>query len=181
MGKPVTPLYLKNSIIQATKTSDNLCWKRQIPSVTLLEVSTASTTTSAKRINRFIRYLVGVNRLIRKGCRPKRLPRWPRSDGARKNLATFRFMDRLAIPEYELSFFQWACHGLFLFIFVLFKHKFYRKTIGVSRILTQIVGLEGKHDDQLTTTMAHVLSFYQWILAFFVGSITVQMVLALEP
>ena len=155
MGKPVTPLYLKNSIIQATKTSDNLCWKRQIPSVTLLEVSTASTTTSAKRINRFIRYLVGVNRLIRKGCRPKRLPRWPRSDGARKNLATFRFMDRLAIPEYELSFFQWACHGLFLFIFVLFKHKFYRKTVDFSGIRTWIVNKMKRN----------IIRFYKIVLA----------------
>ena len=42
----------------------------------------------------------------------------------------------------------------FQFIFVLFKHKFYRKTVVVSRILTRIVGVEGKIADRLTTTTA---------------------------
>ena len=37
-------------------------------------------------------------------------------------------------------------------IFVLLKHKFYRKTVGVSRIQTWIAGVEGKHSDHLTTT-----------------------------
>ena len=39
-----------------------------------------------------------------------------------------------------------------VFIFGIFKHKFYRKTVGVSGIRTRIVGVEGKHDDHLTTT-----------------------------
>ena len=44
--------------------------------------------------------------------------------------------------------------GLF---FVLFKHKFYRKTIGFIRILTQIVGLEGEYADHLTTSTAQLI------------------------
>ena len=43
----------------------------------------------------------------------------------------------------------------FFFIFVLFKHKFYRKkTEGFSRIQTRIVRVECKHADHLTTTTA---------------------------
>ena len=39
------------------------------------------------------------------------------------------------------------------FIFVLFKHQFYRKkTVGFSGIQTLIVGVEGEHADHLTTT-----------------------------
>ena len=38
------------------------------------------------------------------------------------------------------------------FIFVLFKHKFYRKTVAYSRIQTWIVGVKGEHADHLTTT-----------------------------
>ena len=40
-----------------------------------------------------------------------------------------------------------------LFIFVLFNHKFYRKTEGFSTIQTRIAG-EGEHADHLTTTTA---------------------------
>ena len=40
-------------------------------------------------------------------------------------------------------------------MFVLFKHNFYiKKTVGVSRIRTRIVGIEGEHADYLTTTTA---------------------------
>ena len=49
---------------------------------------------------------------------------------------------------------KWANHGLFLIIFVLFKHKFFRKTVGVNRIRTRIIGVEGEHADHLTTTSA---------------------------
>ena len=45
-----------------------------------------------------------------------------------------------------------AKHGLFLFIFVLFKHKFYRKTVGFSGIQTRNVKVVGEHADHLTTT-----------------------------
>ena len=51
-------------------------------------------------------------------------------------------------------FFKWAYSSLFLFIFVHFKHKLYRKTIGFSGIQTRIVGVEGEHADLLTTTTA---------------------------
>ena len=44
----------------------------------------------------------------------------------------------------------------FLFIFVLFKHNLYRKTVGVSGIRTRIIGVEGEHADHLTTTTAQV-------------------------
>ena len=39
--------------------------------------------------------------------------------------------------------------------FYLFKHKFYRKTIGFSGILLRFDGVEGEHADHLTTTTAH--------------------------
>ena len=42
----------------------------------------------------------------------------------------------------------------FWFIFVRFKHKFYRKTVDVSGIQTRIVGIEGKHADHLTPNTA---------------------------
>ena len=46
---------------------------------------------------------------------------------------------------------KWANPGLFLFIFVLFEHKFYRKTVDVSGIQTRNVRVEGEHADHLTT------------------------------
>ena len=45
--------------------------------------------------------------------------------------------------------FKWANHGLFLFIFVLFKYKFYRNTFDSSRIWTRIVSRDGEHADHL--------------------------------
>ena len=51
-----------------------------------------------------------------------------------------------------------------LFIFVLFKHKFYRKTVDVSRIRTRIVRVEVEHADHLTTTTAH---FFYCSTSFF--------------
>ena len=41
---------------------------------------------------------------------------------------------------------------IFLFIF---KHNIKEKTVGFSRIRTLIVGVEGEHADDLTTTTAH--------------------------
>ena len=49
---------------------------------------------------------------------------------------------------------NWAHPGLFLFIYIIFKHKFYRKTVGVSGIRIWIVRIEGEHADHLTTTTA---------------------------
>ena len=37
--------------------------------------------------------------------------------------------------------------GLFLFVFVLFKHKVCRKTVGFRGIRTRIIGVEGEHAD----------------------------------
>ena len=48
--------------------------------------------------------------------------------------------------------FKWANPGLFLFIFVHYKHKFYRKAVGFSRIRTRNVEVEGEHADHLNTT-----------------------------
>ena len=55
-------------------------------------------------------------------------------------------------------FFKKMCAnpGLFLFIFILFKHKFYRKTVGFNGIRTRIVRLVGQHADHLTTTMGQI-------------------------
>ena len=44
-------------------------------------------------------------------------------------------------------YFKWGNPSLFLFIFVLFKYKFYRKSVDFSGIWTRIVGVEGEHDD----------------------------------
>ena len=54
-------------------------------------------------------------------------------------------------------FFKWTNPGIFLFIFVLFKHKFYKKTVGYSGIQTWIVAVEGKHADHSTTTTAPLI------------------------
>ena len=54
-------------------------------------------------------------------------------------------------------FFKWAIPGLFLFIFVLFKHKFYRKYVLSREIQTQIIAVEGEHANHLTTTTAQCL------------------------
>ena len=52
------------------------------------------------------------------------------------------------------TFFKWANPGFFLFIFILFKHKFYRKNVGFSLIRTRIVRVEGELADHLTNTTA---------------------------
>ena len=52
---------------------------------------------------------------------------------------------------------KWAKHGLFLFIF---KHKSTVKTLGFSGIRIQIVRVEGKPADHLTTTTAHFMTLY---------------------
>ena len=49
--------------------------------------------------------------------------------------------------------------GLFLFIFGLFKHKFYRKTLRVSGIRTWIVEVEGEQADHVTTITALTLLY----------------------
>ena len=52
---------------------------------------------------------------------------------------------RLQFTGLPTWFFKWTNPVIFLFIFVLFKHKFYIKTLVFSRIWTRIVGSEGKH------------------------------------
>ena len=52
------------------------------------------------------------------------------------------------------SFLKWANSGLFLFIFVLFKHNFTEKTVGFSGIRTRVVRVEGEQADYLTTIRA---------------------------
>ena len=44
--------------------------------------------------------------------------------------------------------------GLFLFIFVFSNTTFTEKTVGVSRIRTPVIRLEGEYADYLTTTTA---------------------------
>ena len=58
---------------------------------------------------------------------------------------------------------KWAKHGLFLFIF---KHKSTVKTLGFSGIRIQIVRVEGKPADHLTTTTAHFMTQY-FIITFY--------------
>ena len=70
-------------------------------------------------------------------------------------LATFFYRLYLLIKigkNYVNIFLNGATPASF-FIFVLFKHQFYRKkTVGFSGIQTLIVGVEGEHADHLTTT-----------------------------
>ena len=47
----------------------------------------------------------------------------------------------------NVFFKKWTNPGLFLFIFVLIRHKFYRKNVGFNGIRTRIVRIEGKHAD----------------------------------
>ena len=47
--------------------------------------------------------------------------------------------------------------GLFLFIFVLIQTQILqKKTVIVSGIWTRIVGVDGEHDDHLTTATAYL-------------------------
>ena len=55
---------------------------------------------------------------------------------------------------------KWANPGLFLFIFILFKHNFTEKTVGFTGIRTRIVEVEGEQADHLTTTTAQPLRLY---------------------
>ena len=59
-------------------------------------------------------------------------------------------------------FICWSTPASFLFIFVLFQTQILQKKIvDFTRIWTQIVGVEGEHDDHLTTTTAQInLSVY---------------------
>ena len=70
----------------------------------------------------------------------------------------------------SINTFQRANPGLSLFIFVLFKHSFYRKNLGFSGIRTRIVRVEGEHADHLTTTTAWHQYFYSLTIAPIVGS-----------
>ena len=51
----------------------------------------------------------------------------------------------------SLYLFKWVNPGLFFVYFRLFKHKIYRKNIGVGGIQTQIVVIEGEQADHLFT------------------------------
>ena len=65
--------------------------------------------------------------------------------------------------SYRGSKINMAITGLFLFIFTIFKHKFDRKTVDVSRIRTRIVRVDGKYADQLTiTTTPSKRCLYEW-------------------
>ena len=72
-----------------------------------------------------------------------------------------------ALLHYETTFFvfKWSNPGLFLSIFVIFKHKPKEKTVGVNRIRTRIVGSDDELADHLTTTRALLIYFgnRQWI------------------
>ena len=71
----------------------------------------------------------------------------------RKDLKLIKMICKLRFEKvynklkiWEIYVFDWAIPGLFLIIFVLFKHKF------KSGILTQIAWVEGEHADHLTTS-----------------------------
>ena len=53
------------------------------------------------------------------------------------------------------KFFKWANPGTFLFIFVFSNTNFTEKNEDFSGIRTQIIGIEGKIADLLTSTTVH--------------------------
>ena len=61
--------------------------------------------------------------------------------------------------------------GLLLCIFGLFKHKFYRNTVGVSKIRTRIIRVESEHTDPLNTTTGPRINYLnkknKWYSKFF--------------
>ena len=74
-------------------------------------------------------------------------------------------------PVVDVFLKKWAYPGPF-FIFVLFRHKFYgNKTLDLSGIRTQIVGVEGKHADHLTTTTAQPRLFNTVLLQLVVSKV----------
>ena len=63
-----------------------------------------------------------------------------------------------------------------LFIFVRFKHNFYRKTVGVSRIRTRIVRVEGDHADHISRILLSNLArdshpvWPKWVIYWTLGN-----------
>ena len=76
-----------------------------------------------------------------------------------QSLATFVTSDLLNHERVsrDLSFFNWANHGLFCLFSVFPNTNFTEKTIGFSGIRTRIVRVEGEHADHLTTTTTALL------------------------
>ena len=101
--------------------------------------------------------------------------KWRPLSACRRYLHNKWFGEIFFLKCWRLSaiFKKWAYPGLFLFIFVLFQHKFYRKTVCVSGIRTQIVWVEGGHSDHLTTTTAHS--------AIFVWSVNIIKMVRFKP
>ena len=54
----------------------------------------------------------------------------------------------------KFYFLKWGNPGLFWFIFVLFKHNFYRKNCKCHPDSNSDDDIEGEHSDHLTTTTA---------------------------
>ena len=57
---------------------------------------------------------------------------------------------------------KWANPGLFLFIFVLFKHKLYKKTVGFSSGIRTRIIREGEHANHLIATTALEIGCFFW-------------------
>ena len=71
------------------------------------------------------------------------------------NLISISFSGRSSLKRASRwLFFRMGQPRPLLFICVLFKQKFNRKTVGVSGIRTWIIGVEGEKADHLTTTTA---------------------------
>ena len=86
---------------------------------------------------------------------------WPNPNHSNRKSAIQRYFPLPMVSVLCLNdrpkwarFFKWAHLGLFLFVFDLFKHKLYRKSVGVRGIRTRILRIEGEHADHLTTTTA---------------------------
>ena len=68
------------------------------------------------------------------------------------------------------DFFKNGPTSVSFWLFLLFSNaNFTKETGGFSRILTQIVGIEGEHADHLTTTTAQLFSFgcrvSEWLIS----------------
>ena len=95
-----------------------------------------------------------------RGSGPERPWTWPASGAVRPSWRSPTWSRSPSLEDHHWKgqvddyFLEWANPGLFLFICVLFKQKFNRKTVGVSGIRTRIIGVEGEKADHLTTTTA---------------------------
>ena len=73
------------------------------------------------------------------------------------SIAGYNTSGTILLPEPLYSYLNRPTPASFC-LFSFFKHKFYRKTVCLSRIRIWMAGLEGEHADHLTTTTYFVFA-----------------------